>query len=135
MTMTKETEREFLQIALGFAAAVPFLAGARGVILGTPVEMARLYVDLDSHYVYLSGVLMAIGIAFWHCIRHIEVKTDLMRVLCAIVFAGGVARLFAWVSTGDTSWVSMAALGMELLIAPLFAVWQARVARRFASGQ
>lgn len=131
MRLSKETERELLQIAVGFAAAVPFLAGLRGVIVGTPMDVARAYVDLDSHYVYLSGILMGIGIAFWHCIRHIERKSSIFRALCGIVFLGGVCRIINWGGSDMPTWYSFAAMGMEIIVAPAMAWWHMRVARRF----
>jgi hypothetical protein len=82
---------------------------------------------LASHERYLSGLLLAIGIAFWTTLSGIEGKTGRFRLLTALVVVGGVSRLVG-VAMGDTlSWSIAGALTMELLVAPVLCLWQGRV--------
>jgi hypothetical protein len=48
---------------------------------------------LASHERYLSGLLLAIGLAFWTTLSDIEGKTARFRLLTALVVIGGISRL------------------------------------------
>jgi hypothetical protein len=87
-------------------------------------------VSADSHFRYLSGLHMGIGILFWTCVPGIEAKTTLFRFLTLVVALGGLARLLGWALTGLPSFLMLAALAVELLVTPLLCLWQARVAAR-----
>ncbi|MCC7049783.1 MAG: DUF4345 domain-containing protein [Alphaproteobacteria bacterium] len=133
--MTPQAERRALQIAIALGGLVPVSAGLAGVMLGPdmvgslalpPVPRA---VALDSHVRYLSGLLLGIGLAFWSFIPSIERRTAQARLLTAIVFLGGLARLWGALRMGLPSAPMTFGLVMELVVTPLLCVWQARVAR------
>ncbi len=120
-------EALWLRFAVGLAGCVPVAAGAGGAIFGLPVEAA-----MDSHYRYLSGLLLGIGIAFWASIPSIEQNGTRFRVLTFVVVVGGLMRLLG-LSLGEwPGWPMAATLVMELVVTPLLCLWQARVARRAA---
>lgn len=131
--MTASQERRLLQIAVAAAGLVPVSAGLAGVLLG-PVFVAHGSYDvaLDSHFRYLSGLLMAIGVVFWAAVPVIEQRTLQFRLLTLIVFVGGLSRLLGIVLAGWPSGPMLFGLTMELLVTPLLCAWQGRVARRFA---
>jgi hypothetical protein len=109
-------------MCVALAGLVAVAAGAWGVLndLGHGGGLA-------SHERYLSGLLLAIGLAFWTTVWDIEGKTARFRLLTALVVIGGISRLVG-VAFGDTlSWSSGGALAMELLVAPLLCLWQGRV--------
>jgi hypothetical protein len=116
-------------MALG--CVVPLLAGGAGMIQG-PAFLSGVGTgvpaDLDSHFRYLSGLLFAIGLAFASCIPGIERKTMRFRLLAAIVFIGGLGRLFGLFSSGVPGAGHVFGLVMELGTVPLLVLWQARVA-------
>ncbi|MFF8799952.1 MULTISPECIES: DUF4345 domain-containing protein [unclassified Methylobacterium] len=125
-----ERERRFLQRAVALAAVIPVLAGLYGVLFGidgigggTPPN-----VSADSHFRYLSGLLTGIGILFFTCVPGIEGKTTLFRFLTLVVVLGGLARLLGLYLTGVPSVTMLAALAVELGLAPLLCLWQTRVA-------
>lgn len=125
-------ERRLLQLAVALGCAVPLLAGGSGMIQGPEFlhgVAAPAPADLDSHFRYLSGLLLAVGIAFASCIRGIERKTARFRLLALLVFVGGLGRLFSYLSIGAPGGGHMFGLAMELVAVPLLALWQARVAR------
>lgn len=134
--MKAEAERRLLQICVGVACIVPLMAGGSGVIdsageyagISGPVPK-----DLDSHFRYLSGLLFGIGLAFAACIPSIERKGLLFRTLALIVVAGGLSRLVSLVQLGVPGPGHQFGLVMELIVVPLLALWQARVARRLTS--
>jgi hypothetical protein len=85
--------------------------------------------DLDSHFRYLSGLLLAIGVGFVSTIPRIETHGGRFRLLTGIVVMGGIGRLLSLLAIGMPSSAMIAALGMELLVTPGLAIWQRRVAR------
>jgi len=104
--MKLETEKRLLQACVALACFVPLSAGSWGVLdsaagirgLDSPVPA-----DLDSHYRYLSGLLLGIGIAFAACIPNIERKGLLFRALGLIVVVGGLSRLVSLIEVGTPS--------------------------------
>ena len=119
-------ERRTLQICVALAALVAIWAGAWGVLTDLGGHDGGSS-GLASHERYLSGLLLAIGIAFWTTLSGIEGKTGRFRLLTALVVVGGISRLVG-VAMGDTlSWSIAGALAMELLVAPVLCLWQGRV--------
>ena len=133
--MHADRERLLLQVAVALGCLVPLTAGAMGVWLGPEIVIEReapVLPDLASHFRYLSGLLLGIGACFAYCIPTIEQRSDYFALLGALVFIGGLARLFSLAANGLPSSPHLFGLVMELFIAPFLVIWQRRVARRFA---
>lgn len=133
--MTAEFERRLLQFCTALACLVPISAGTMGVIESAGMLRgveAPPPIDLDSHYRYLSGLLLGIGIGFAICIPRIEERAPLYRFLGMIVVVGGLARLISLVQYGWPGVGHRFGLAMELVVVPALMLWQARVARRHA---
>lgn len=124
-------EKKLLQIAIIAGCAVPLLAGGSGVLQGAGLLDGQ-GADLDSHFRYLSGLLLAIGLGFLSCVPRIEAQGARVRLLTFIVVVGGVARLYGSLTQGLPDLPMRLALGMELVITPALCLWQARLARRCA---
>jgi hypothetical protein len=92
-------------------------------------SIGAINISLDSHYRYMSGLLMGIGIGFWASIRHIERKKSQFRLLSGIVILGGLGRLYGAVIIGIPGKAMCFGLVMELLVVPCLLLWQIRVAR------
>ncbi len=125
-------EKRALQIVVAIGSLVPIGAGSAGILLGPRlVGSASIGAgDLDSHFRYLSGLLLAVGLGFLSTIPRIETHGGRFRLLTGIVVVGGIGRLASLLATGLPSSMMIAALGMELLVAPGLAIWQSRVAHR-----
>jgi hypothetical protein len=130
--MSPERERRLLQAAIAVGGLVPVFAGLAGVWLGVAMTGSAPVGDpsLDSHLRYLSGLLLGIGLAFWASLPHIEARGDRVRLLTAIVFIGGLARLAGVIFVGRPGGAMLFGLAMELVVTPAICLWQARVARR-----
>jgi hypothetical protein len=123
-----------LQAAVALSGMVPVSAGLAGMVLGSSfVGDASGGADLDSHFRYLSGLLLGIGLAFWSTIPGIERKGPLFALLTAFVVLGGLGRLASILVYDLPEDPMLAALVMELAVTPALCLWQARVAR--AAGQ
>jgi hypothetical protein len=123
-------ERCALQIAVAIACIVPIAAGGIGALTG-PAMLGGgpASADLDSHYRYLSGLLLAIGLGFLSTLPRIETHESRFRLLTALVIIGGLTRLVALLTGGTPSPAMLGALVMELGVTPALALWQARLAR------
>jgi hypothetical protein len=125
-------ERLMLQIVVAIGSLVPIVAGAAGIVLGPAlVDAGGVPAAADSHFRYLSGLLLAIGIAFATTIPRIEQRTARFRLLTAIVLVGGLGRLAALLLRGVPDKPMLAALAMELAVTPALALWQSRVAAQY----
>ncbi len=132
--LSAAAERRLLQGAVALACLVPLSMGGRSVIRGVAiVRGAPPLPDLDSHFRYLSGIFLALGIAFATCIPGIERRGPRFRLLGAMVIAGGLARLLSWAEIGAPGTGHRFGLAMELGVVPLLMLWQARVARNSLS--
>ena len=123
--------RRILQIVVAAAGIVPVGAGLLGVLLGPGMILAGGHVSVsqDSHWRYLSGLLLGIGVAFWSTIPRIEAAGRTFRLLTGIVVVGGLARLWALLTFGRPDAAMLFGLAMELLVTPALAVWQYQLAQ------
>src|ERR1039457_4217024 len=119
-------EKRWLQIAVALAGAVPVGAGVAGALLG-PAMLGQVGdAALDSHYRYLSGLLLGIGLAYWTAIPDIERQGQRFRLLTLIVVIGGFCRALGMLQIGPPGPAMRLALVMELIIAPLLYLWRIR---------
>jgi hypothetical protein len=124
-------EARLLRVAVAAACLVPIVAGGAGVVLGPAmVGVETATAAADSHYRYLSGLLLGIGILVLTTVPRIERSTVPFRLLASIVIVGGLGRLFGVLLNRDADASSLFALGMELGVTPALLLWQARVAAR-----
>ncbi len=126
------TERRLLQIVVALGSLVPIIAGVAGIALGPAmVDAGAAPVAADSHFGYLSGLLLGIGVAFATTVPAIEHRAARFRLLTAIVVTGGLGRLISLLARGTPGKPMLAALIMELVVTPALALWQSRVAARY----
>jgi hypothetical protein len=129
---TLAREKRLLQQTVGVLSIAPFAAGLFGVLFGPALTNEIVSVSGDSHFRFLSGLLLAIGLCFWSTIPEIEAKTGRFRLLTVLVFIGGLSRLLGLFLTGVPSFLMLGGLLMELFVTPLMCLWQTRVANRHA---
>lgn len=122
-------ETRMLQAVVLAGALVPVAAGLAGIVEGAGLTGERVSTALDSHLRYLSGLLLAIGLAFWSTVPAIAARGARFRLLTAVVVAGGLGRLAGIVLHGPPPAPMLFGLAMELAVTPALCLWQARVAR------
>ena len=125
-------ETRLLQRVVALGGVVPVLAGGWGVLFGAGLTGDRISISGDSHYRYLSGLLLGLGLLAWSCIPDIAAKTGRFQLLTVMVVLGGLARLGGLAITGVPSVPMLAALAMELVVTPLVCLWTIRVGRHAA---
>ena len=125
-------EARLLRIAVVVACMVPISAGGAGVLLGPAmIGIDTASIAADSHYRYLSGLLLGIGGLFLTTVPRIESSTARFRLLAIIVVVGGLGRLLGALLKRNADASSLVALGMELGVTPALLLWQARIAARY----
>jgi hypothetical protein len=122
-------ELRVLQATVGVGSLVPIAAGAAGVIRGM-AAFGGGAPEADSHFRYLSGLLLGVGLSYVASIHHIERHEHRIWLLSGLVALGGVCRLLAALSQNFFTPEIVGALAMELVVAPLIAGWTARCARQ-----
>jgi hypothetical protein len=122
-------ERWAFRVVVAIAGLVPVSAGLAGIITGAGFLDAS-GPALDSHVRYLSGLLLGLGLAFWATLGRPEVHGGAYRLLTAIVFLGGLARLYGVLSGDAPPATMLLGLVMELGVTPALCLWQARLARQ-----
>ncbi len=121
--------RRLLQVAVAIAGFVPVGTGLAGMLVGPSFAADGGYpVSADSHVRYLSGLLAAIGVAFWTTVPAIEHQAARFRLLTALVVTGGVGRMISLLTIGVPSPPMLFGLVMELGVTPALCFWQSRVA-------
>lgn len=127
--MTLRGERALLQAAVALVCLVPLAVASVSIVRGALWLQPAPTTDLDSHFRYLSGIFLVMGIAFLTCIPAIEAKTGRFRLLGGMVVGGGLARLVSLGIVGEPSSGHLLGLCIELILVPLLLAWQTRIAR------
>ena len=131
-TTSCAVEIRLLQAVVATLALVPICAGLAGAVFGIGVfePALQLGTNIDSTGRYLSGLLLAVGLAFLGTLPRIERQGVRFRLLTLIVLTGGLARLWVVVLMGLPSAPMLGGLAMELLVTPALALWRERLDRR-----
>ena len=134
--MSPTAERRALQAAIACALPLSLVVATRTIADGPGFLTGRtggaVAIDLDSHVRYLSGIFLALLLGFVSCIPGVEHKGARMRLLGALVIAGGMARAWGMIDSGLPGIGHRIGLALELGVTPALLLWQARVARRLA---
>jgi hypothetical protein len=132
--VNRTAELRLLQAIAALACLVPLTAGTLGVVRGAAFSAGRMTAitpNLDSHFRYLSGIFLGVGIAFVHAVLGLERRGPLFRMLGGFVILGGCARLLSLIQIGQPNAGNVFGLCMELGVVPALMLWQWRVERRF----
>jgi hypothetical protein len=129
---TIDRERKLLQQTVAVLAVLPAAVGLYGVLFGQALTGDAVSISAESHFRFLSGILLGIGLCFWSTVPSIEVKTNRFRILTLLVVIGGLGRLAGLAFTGLPSLFMIGGLAVELVVAPVLCLWQMRVANRYA---
>jgi hypothetical protein len=126
--MVKTNQRLALQIVIGLTAIVPIFVGLNGIFRG-PDILAKGYnypIPLDSHFRYLSGLPVAMGILLLRSLPTIDQDSSDLRRVSLLIFIGGLGRLWGLISLGLEIGAVVATL-VELFVLPFICLWQNQV--------
>lgn len=125
--------RRLLQILTGLVGVATVGLGTVQVAYGVASPM---YADgglpsfpiLDSNLRFFGGLGLGLGLLFLWIVPHIERHTVIFRVGWFCAFLGGLGRLLSLPAVGPPSTLFVVFTLLEVVGAPLFILWQARVA-------
>ena len=124
--------RRALQVATGALGVIPVLTGVLTMLgLSDPIYAAAglpAHALLDSNLRFFGGLWLVLGLSLYVLIPRIERETLLFRTLWLMIFAGGVGRLLSMAFAGLPPWPFVGFTVLEIVGAPLFIAWQARLA-------
>ena len=122
-----------LQITLALLAVIPVVTGGLTLLgLADPVRAEAglpRHALLDSNLRFFGGLWLAAGLAMAWLIPRIRQETALFRALWLMIFVGGLGRLLSMAWAGLPPWPFVGFTVLEIVGAPLFVLWQARLAR------
>ena len=125
--------RRSLQIVTGILAIIPVVTGMIGLCgLWDPLYAlagAPQSVLLDSNLRFFSGVWLGLGFALFWLIPSIEKQTILFRVVWGAIFLGGIGRCLSMLFLALPPIPFIGFTILEIVGAPFFVWWQARLAR------
>ena len=127
-----DRERKLLQQTVAIVATIPVAAGLYGVLFGQALTGDAVSISAESHFRFMSGLLLGIGLCFWSTLPRIEERTNRFRLLTLLVVVGGLSRLVGLALTGLPSLFMIGGLIIELVVAPALCLWQTRIANRYA---
>jgi len=122
-----------LQIVTAILGLVPIATGLIGMSgVSDPIyASASLPANplLDSNLRFFGGVWFGLGLALYWLIPKIEKQTVLFRALWGMIFFGGIGRLISMLLVALPPVPFIGFTILEIVGAPIFIAWQARVAR------
>lgn len=127
-----EKQRRLLQQAVAILGIIPVAAGLFGVLFGQALTGDAVSISAESHFRFLSALLLGIGLCFWSTVPSIELRTNRFRLLTLLVVIGGLGRLVGLMLTGLPSLFMLGGLFLELIVTPALCLWQTHVANRYA---
>jgi hypothetical protein len=125
--------KKSLQITMAVLGAIPVLTGVITMFgLSDPIYANAgipAHALLDSNLRFFGGIWLVLGLALYWLIPRIDTQTVLFRVLWGMIFVGGVGRLLSMLFVGMPPWPFIGFTVLEIVGAPLFMAWQAKVAK------
>jgi uncharacterized protein YjeT (DUF2065 family) len=122
-----------LQFATGLLGIIPVVTGIITMFgLGDPIyAAAKIPANalLDSNLRFFGGVWLGLGLALFWLIPGIDRQTALFRVLWGMIFLGGIGRLLSMIFLGAPPLPFIGFTALEIIGAPFFIWWQARLER------
>lgn len=118
-----------LVIVLAALGAVAVASGLNGILLG-PGSIpggAETTASVDSNYRFAQVFWFAAGAGLWWSLRRLRERRHITRLMLALAFLGGIARLISVVVTGWPHPVFIGVLALELVVIPVVLWWHARV--------
>ncbi len=125
------TSYRLLQGLTGVLALIPILTGAITMMGVHDPLYAALDLPgnplLDSNLRFLGGVWLGLGLAAFWMVPRLRAQTVLFRVVWGAIFIGGLGRLLSMLVVGWPPAPLIAFTVLEIVGAPLFVGWHARV--------
>ena len=132
MRQQNSGSRRRLQWTLGVLAAIP-VASAAGEIVrgpqGVPGGSPDVIATVDSSLRYANVFKFAVGPVIWSQLGRVE-RSPAVTFAVTTIATGGLARLRSWQQRGRPHPVTVGAIALEILGAPILLAWQRHLAAK-----
>ena len=131
--MSPERELLAFRCIVAVLALIPISAGAAGLVFGLSFpgfEFEVANADAASHFRFLSGIFLAMGLAYWSVALHVGDYLRRFQLLAMLTIAGGLARLVSLWIDGSPSTGHLIGLAMELVAVPMLLFWARQLRAR-----
>ncbi|HVL95799.1 MAG TPA: DUF4345 domain-containing protein [Solirubrobacteraceae bacterium] len=120
--------------ALLVLAAIPVITGAVTVLGGSATipRAGEPAPAVESELRFYAVWWIGAGIYLASLAPRVQERGRELRAVCALLFAGGLARVLAMLDAGAPHPLFVVLMGAELVLAVVLVAWQARVARAAA---
>jgi hypothetical protein len=127
-------QRILLQLTVAIAGLIGVSFGLAGVVFG--IAFTDMFDDgtVDSSVRFYKGMLLAVGLIYWSCIRDIERCGERMSLVTFILVCGAASRLMAVIGHGVANLGMVLSLIAGLVLVPLLWLWQRHVAQAAQRG-
>lgn len=116
---------------MGLLATAPLVTGLLGYYgVYDPIyalDPLPENVLLDSNLRLLNGFSVATGLAIYYIIPKIDLKTELFRTICGIIFMGAVGRVISIYNLGFPPFPMPFFIVIEIFAPPVLIFWQNKV--------
>jgi hypothetical protein len=121
-----------LQIMTAILGLIPVVTGVVGMFglndpLYASLDLPRSAV-LDSNMRFFAGVWLSLGLSLLWCVPRVDSQGTLFRAVWVMIFIGGVGRLLSLALVGLPPAPFLGFTALEVIGAPLFILWQSRIA-------
>ncbi|KRC61434.1 hypothetical protein ASE14_11215 [Agromyces sp. Root81] len=122
-------QQRALSAVLVVLGSVAVASGLSGIILGPAFVPggAPTTASVDSEYRFTNVFWLAAGLALWWSVLRLRARRTVTRIVLAIAFFGGFARLVSVIAAGWPHPVFIGALVLELVVVPLVIWWHGHV--------
>lgn len=120
-----------LLVILAALGAVAVFSGVTGILLGPGFAPGGTEVaaTVDSNFRFAYVFWLAAGLILWWTLRRPRERARETRLVLALAFGGGIARLVSIFAVGWPHPMFIGALGLELVGIPLVLWWHLRAVR------
>ena len=127
---------QLLKAATATLALIPLATGVLGLMGLSDPLYAPLHLPadatLDSNLRFFGGVWLGLGLAVLWLLPRLAQQTVLFRAVWGMIFLGGLGRLLSLAMLGVPFVPFLGATVLEIVGAPLFVWWHARVVQQLA---
>ncbi len=113
-----------LQILLAIMSLIPLSFGIMNMVSGAAqfIPLEQVTAELDSQFRFQSAYYFGLAIIIWWVIPNLERHKTLIRILIGVIFLGGLARVYSYISVGPPPPQMFAGMILELSL-PLLLIW------------
>ena len=123
-----------VRLLVSLLAVVAVFAGAQTILFGSNVipDGGEPSASVESELRFYGTWWLGTGLFLGWVLQDLAGRGRELRVVCALLFLAGLARLLAWADAGRPHPVLLVLLALELLLPPTIVLRHAGAVRRAA---